>query len=114
MKQIVLILALMVGFHMISAAQESKEKTKVDGSTYKKKVEYDKNHHTAMYSPNSRKHYVVHHYARRRPVDRHLAYRRHVYHSYASHHRRYIHSKPVAHYKKVKVDNKKGEYKVKA
>ena len=114
MKQLIFILALILGFHVIGVAQDSKEKVKVDGSDYKKKVETDGTHHTAMFSPRSHKGYVAHHYARHRPMHRHITYRRHAYHSYVIHHRRHIHRRSVAHYKKVKRENKKGEYKAKA
>jgi len=111
MKQLIIVAFLIAGFHMISAAQDSK--TKVEGSEYKRKVEKDGTHHTAMYSPGLHKRYVAHHYRRHHPVHRHVAYRRHAYHRHVAYHRKHAYSKPVAHYKKIKGDNKKGEYKVK-
>jgi len=114
MKQLVFILALIVGFHMAGVAQDSKEKVKVDGSDYKKKAETEGIHHTAMYSPGSHRVHTVHYYARHRPTHRHITYRRHVYHGHVIHHKRHIHRKPAIHYKKVKRENKKGDYKEKA
>jgi hypothetical protein len=114
MKQLMFILVLMLSFHVIGMAQDSKVKTKVDGSEYKKKVETEGIQHTAMYSPSSHRGHVVHHYARHRPTHRHITYRRHVYHRHVIHHKRHIHRRPSIHYKKVKRDYKKGEYKAKA
>src|SRR6266487_2324613 len=114
MKQLMFMLALTLGFHVIVSAQDSKVKVKVDGSGYKKKAETEGIHHTALYSPSSHRGHVVHYYARHRPTHRHISYRRHVYHGHVIHHKRYIHRRPTIHYKKVKRDNKKGEYKAKA
>ena len=114
MKQLIFILALILGFHVIGVAQDSKAEVKVDGSDYKKKAETEGIHHTAMYSPSSHRGHVVHYYARHRPTHRHISYRRHVYHRHVIHHKRHIHRKPTIHYKKVKRENKKGEYKAKA
>jgi len=114
MKQLMFILALILGFHVIGVAQDSKVKVKVDGSEYKKKAETDGINHTAMYSPSSHRGHVVHYYARHRPTHRHISYRRHVYHGHVIHHKRHIHRRPSIHYKKVKRENKKGEYKAKA
>jgi hypothetical protein len=111
MKRLIIIALLIAGIHMISAAQDSK--TKVEGPGYKQKVEKEGTHHTAMYSQGLHRSYAAHHYRTHRPVHRHMAYRRHVYHRHVAYHRRHGYSKPVAHYKKIKGENKKGEYKVK-
>jgi hypothetical protein len=112
MKQIFIVLALITGVHFTGAAQDSK--TKLDRSDYKRKVEHKGSHHTAFYSHASHRRYVAHHYRRHRPLHRHIAYRRHVYHRHYAHARHHINSRPVAHYKKIKVDRKKGDYKAKA
>jgi len=109
MKQLIFVLVLIGGIHMIGAAQESQQKVKVEGSGYKKKTETKGTHHTAMYSQASHRGHVAHHY----PVHRHLAYRRHVYHRHVAYHRKHVYSKPVVHYKKIKGESKKGEYKAK-
>jgi len=106
MKQLIFVLILIISFHTICTAQESKEKvtTKVDGSGYKKKVETEGSHHVVLRSQGSHRAYLRHHYytRHRRVHARHIRYRRHVYH------------KPVIHYKKFKRENKNGKVKYKA
>jgi len=111
MKQLIFAIFLLTGVHLIGVAQDSK--TKVEGSDYKKKVENKGTHHTAMYAHGANRSYVAHHYRRHSPVHRHVAYRRHSYHTHIAYNRRHAYSKPVVHYKKIKGENKKGEYKIK-
>src|SRR5690348_13330319 len=111
MKQLIFVIFLLAGVHFIGAAQDAK--TKVDGSDYKRKVEGKGTHHTAMYAQGTRKSYATHHYYHRHhSTHRHVAYRRHSYHSHVAY-KRHHYSKPVAHYKKVKSEGKKGDYKAK-
>ena len=113
MKQLIFVLILIIGFHTVGTAQESKEKvtTKVEGSGYKKKVEAEGSHHIVLRSQGSQRAYPRHHYytrhrhyytRHRRVHARHIRYRRHVYH------------RPVIHYKKFKKENKNGKIKYKA
>ncbi len=111
MKQLILILVLTGGVRLTGVAQDSK--TKAEGADYKKKVEHKGTEHTAMYSPGARRHHMAHRYRTHNTVHRHVASRRHVYHRHIAHNRRHVYSKPVVHYRKIKRDNKKGEYKAK-
>jgi hypothetical protein len=118
MKQLIFVLVTMVAFGMTAAAQESKEKVKVESPGYKKKVETEGTHHTALYSQSSHRSYTTHYYARHRPVHRYITHHRHYYHRHVYyhrrpiHHRRLVHHRPVTHYKKIKKED--GEYKVKS
>lgn len=111
MKQLIFVIFLLAGIHLVATAQDTK--TKVDGADYKKKVENKGTHHTAMYSQGSHRSYAAHHYRRHIAAHRHMAYRRHVYHRHLAHTRKHVYGKPVVHYKKVKAERKSGEYKVK-
>ena len=114
MKKIIFFILLLAGVHFVSTAQDSK--TKVDGSDYKRKVDAKSTHHsahTAMYSHGVRRSYAAHHYRTHHPLHRHYAYRKHTYHRHIAHTRRHVYGKPVVHYKKVKGEGKKGEYKAK-
>lgn len=111
MKQLITMIVLIAGVHLTSAAQDSK--TKVDGSDYKRKVEHKGTHHTASYSRGFHRSYATHHYRRHRPMHRHYAFRRHIYHRHYAHYRHHSYSRPVVHYKKIKREGKKGDYKVK-
>jgi len=86
-------LLLVLGIGITAIAQSSeKSKTKIEGNGYKKKTKIEGNTHAVIVSPHKRR--IYHHHAKKHPVIRHKR-------------------RPVHHYKKMKIENKKGDYKAK-